>query len=632
MIEATVAGTGFSCELATGFPCLNVTAVWGLGEGLVSGDVTADGLERKGKRFPPPLFFCLKFVCCSDWIFSSDGAFRLIRRVKGSKTGRFQFKSGMSGIEFVENSTEMRDSFCLPNDVARDVAQKLSKVHSFYREKFHYEHVDTELAVAMVNGAPKVFFLQCRAVVPVAQKAVLTVDDGHIEDVIVTGRYSLPGAVVGRICVVTFESLADGSAVIDKDDIVVAVKTGNAWTPFLKTLAALVTEEGSPTSHPMLIGRERGIAVLVGVTGAVETLSRFQGQIVTLDGLQKRVYIGQQKLKSASAAELQKRFSPPPPPVLQSDDESRAFLKNFSRGFLDAMEGGLFWSAMAEHPVSPFWADLLAASLQERLAILNRCTKRGKVVDGSLLCNEVRREVARNGRISVFDRLMPIQKTMQLVEDLDASEMVRDRDAVVAEYLAACSDFAAVGTKTAFERYTRAWTVFFAHKWLSWFFRTHLEHAMVREAIRLNVAEMHLDHLIETELSKLSSSDLDLDLYREIKRLATLDQVSPSELLKLAREFKVGKCTDIAEEPGVEIVKLKVALFCYFNFCLFESVLQVSQRREQRGMATSQAQLLVSGEYVNVEPLDTTEQFPEEECAPLRAAVAVCVLARRQHR
>lgn len=126
---------------------------------------------------------------------------------------------------------------------------------------------------------------------------------------------------------------------------------------------------------------------------------------------------------------------------------------------------------------------------------------------------------------------------------------------------------------------------------------------MVREAIRLNVAEMHLDHLIETELSKLSSSDLDLELYREIKRLATLDQVSPSELLKLAREFKVGKCTDIAEEPGVEIVKLKVALFCYVIFCLFERVLQVSQRREQRGMATSQAQLLVSGEYVNVEPL-----------------------------
>lgn len=48
-------------------------------------------------------------------------------------------------------------------------------------------------------------------------------------------------------------------------------------------------------------------------------------------------------------------------------------------------------------------------------------------------------------------------------------------------------------------------------------------------------------------------------------------------------------------------------------------------------MSTSQAQLLVSGEYVNVEPQDTTELFPENDCASLRAAVSVCVLARRQH-
>ncbi len=32
MIDPVVAGTGFSCELATGFPGLNVSALWGLGE------------------------------------------------------------------------------------------------------------------------------------------------------------------------------------------------------------------------------------------------------------------------------------------------------------------------------------------------------------------------------------------------------------------------------------------------------------------------------------------------------------------------------------------------------------------------------------------------------------------------
>jgi phosphohistidine swiveling domain-containing protein len=584
MIEPVVAGTAFSVELATGFPGLNVSVVWGCGEGLVSGDVTAD-----------------------DWLFAGDGSLRLIRRMKGSKKGRFQ--SALNGIEFVPNPPEMQKQFCLDTATARSIASKLTRIHEYYRDVFHYEHIDTELAV---DSQQRLFFLQCRPVVPVERKAILTVEEGHLEDVIVSGRYSLPGAVVGRINCVTFESLANGTAAIGEGDIVVAVKTGNAWTPFLKTLRGLVTEEGSPTSHPMLIGRERGLVVLVGVPAAVETLGRYHGELVTLDGLKKRVYIGEQTLKSACAAELQRRFAPPPPPVLQTNEESRTFLRNFSRGFLDE-DGSTFWCALAEHPSSPFWADLHAASLQERLPILRRCSS---LVDAALLCNDVRFEPARDGsyRVMVYDRLMPIEQTMSLFVGVDAAALVKDRDLAVAEYLAACSEFAKSGTAAAFERYAQAWKVFFAHKWLSWFFRTHLEHQLVREAIRLNVAEMHLDLLLETEQSRLVDIDLDLSLYREIKRLATFDTVDERELRALARSFKAGKCTDIAEEPPSRILAMKIA-----------------QRREQRGMATAQAQLLVSGEFADVDPLGGTELYPEDDCADLRAAVAITVLARRQH-
>ena len=96
----------------------------------------------------------------------------------------------------------------------------------------------------------------------------------------------------------------------------------------------------------MLIGRERGIVCLVACPNAVEILTPYHGQTVTLDGLQKKLFVGEQKLKSASAAELQERFLPPPPPVVQSDDESRQFLRHFSKGFLDANDA--FWSAAAE--------------------------------------------------------------------------------------------------------------------------------------------------------------------------------------------------------------------------------------------------------------------------------------------
>ncbi len=253
-----------------------------------------------------------------------------------------------------------------------------------------------------------------------------------------------------------------------------------------------------------LEGRERGIAVLVGVPGALDTLSKYQGEVVTLDGLQKRLYLGDLKLKSASALDMRRRFLPPPFPVLQSDDDSRKFLKNFSRGFLDPSDQSSFWSALSEHGLSPFWADMLAQSLLERLPILKRCS-RGEFAHANLLCNDVRFETAKDGRLAVFDKLVPIDQTMRLFSDIDPSLLIKDREDAISEYLLACSDFGSSGSKEAFERYQRAWKMFFAHKWLSWFFRTSLEHAMAKEAILLNVSEMHLDLLIEQQQLKLAS-------------------------------------------------------------------------------------------------------------------------------
>ncbi len=115
-----------------------------------------------------------------------------------------------------------------------------------------------------------------------------------------------------------------------------------------------------------------------------------------------------------------------------------------------------------------------------------------------------------------------------------------------------------------------------------------------------------------------SSSDLDLCLYREIKRLACFDVVDPKEVSAIAREFKIGKNTDISEEPPVELIALKV-----------------SQRRSEgssntNSLTSSKGQLLlVSGEFSDV-TLET-DLFPEADGKPVRDSVSLCVLARRQH-
>lgn len=95
---------------------------------------------------------------------------------------------------------------------------------------------------------------------------------------------------------------------------------------------------------------------------------------------------------------------------------------------------------------------------------------------------------------------------------------------------------------------------------------------MVREAIRLNIAEMHLDHLLETEQSRLSSNDLDLDLYREIKRLATLDEVSAKDVLAFGKRVQSRQmhghcrraCCRYRQPEGICFVTLMFFFFSSF--------------------------------------------------------------------
>ena len=87
--------------------------------------------------------------------------------------------------------------------------------------------------------------------------------------------------------------------------------------------------EGSATAHPMLIGRERHLpgmcarmcapsvvvsirnaqllslsSVICGVPGLMSIMKRFDGQTVTMDGLTKKIYLGDQALRAAKQEEI----------------------------------------------------------------------------------------------------------------------------------------------------------------------------------------------------------------------------------------------------------------------------------------------------------------------------------------
>lgn len=250
MIAPFASGTAFSVELGTGFPGLSVAAVYGVGEGLVSGDITGD-----------------------EWLFSRSTPRILIKRTLGNKATQYVFNP-TSGLDLIATEAEAQRQFCLPHETASEIAAAVLAIETFYRTtNKEFEFADTEFAVTRTarDGTYHVYFLQCRPVVKM-QQHIQTVDSRAVfpEDVIVSGRYGLAGATHGRVRVIErFEELQQEGAEIKEDEIVVTHKTGNYWNQYLKQLRGIVTVEGSPSSHPMLVGRERNIPCATLLVGFV---------------------------------------------------------------------------------------------------------------------------------------------------------------------------------------------------------------------------------------------------------------------------------------------------------------------------------------------------------------------------
>ena len=124
-----------------------------------------------------------------------------------------------------------------------------------------------------------------------------------------TTHDTLLGAVTGRCKFIKdFEALVRGEITIEREDILVTAKTSNYWNQYLTNLKGIVTMDGSPTAHPMLIGRERHLPVICGVPGLMERMAHLDGCPITMDGLTKWVYKGEKKLKKASHEEFLKQF------------------------------------------------------------------------------------------------------------------------------------------------------------------------------------------------------------------------------------------------------------------------------------------------------------------------------------
>ncbi|HKT10017.1 MAG TPA: phosphoenolpyruvate synthase, partial [Gemmatimonadaceae bacterium] len=95
---------------------------------------------------------------------------------------------------------------------------------------------------------------------------------------LVRGLGAGPGVATGRVRIL---AAAGDGARLGTGDVLVAKMTSPDWVPLMRRAAAIVTDAGGMTSHAAIVSREIGIPCIVGTGDATTTLT--EGALVTVD-------------------------------------------------------------------------------------------------------------------------------------------------------------------------------------------------------------------------------------------------------------------------------------------------------------------------------------------------------------
>ena len=255
MANADKAGVMFTVNPSTGEEIALIEGSWGLGEAVVSGDVTPDNyqVDKKNNEIINVTISDKKVMYTND----EDGT-----SVK------------------VEVPEEKRKERVLSDEDLIELTEMGKRVQAHYGEP-----MDTEWAFERYN----LFLLQARPITTLGDVDVKEESDesSDLGDVLVRGLGASPGMASGKVKIVLdideLDKIKDG-------DIMVTTMTTPDMVPAMRRASGIVTDEGGVTCHASIISRELGIPCVVGTGSATTTLAEHSG--VTLDGKKGLVFEG----------------------------------------------------------------------------------------------------------------------------------------------------------------------------------------------------------------------------------------------------------------------------------------------------------------------------------------------------
>ena len=264
MAIADKAGVMFTVNPSTGEEIALIEGSWGLGEAVVSGDVTPDNYQVDKK----------------------DN--EIINVTISDKKVMYTNDENGTSVK-VDVPEDMRNERVLSDEELIELTEMGKRVQAHYGEP-----MDTEWAFERDN----LFLLQARPITTLGDApAEEDSDVGETGDVLVRGLGASPGMATGNVKIVLDIDELDK---IEDGDIMVTTMTTPDMVPAMRRASGIVTDEGGVTCHASIISRELGIPCVVGTGNATSTLEENTG--VTLDGKKGLVFEGISDAKEEAPA------------------------------------------------------------------------------------------------------------------------------------------------------------------------------------------------------------------------------------------------------------------------------------------------------------------------------------------
>ncbi len=248
MISADKSGVIFTINPLNNEDEIVVEAVFGLGEGIVSGAIKPDNyiLSKELKLLQ-------KHIAVKDIFFTRDSSGKTVQKSLSEEQGRAE----------VLNSSELKR-----------LGRESLAIHELYQKP-----QDIEFAIE----GEKVYIVQARPVTTKAEVSRMSVK----AELILNGIAASPGRGSGKVKII--KKIEDLSG-IGKGDVLVTKMTNPDMVVTMQRCSAIVTDEGGLTAHAAIVSREMGIPAVVGTKNATKVLK--EGQVVTVSGSEGKVYEG----------------------------------------------------------------------------------------------------------------------------------------------------------------------------------------------------------------------------------------------------------------------------------------------------------------------------------------------------